>query len=103
VKQKLAHEYGVAIPSSCAHGRAAWPSLVDGNRVETLLNGDQIFPAMLAAIRAAKKTITFETYIYWSGDIGQNSPTRLPSAPGRRQGAHPGSTGSAARRWTRRC
>ena len=26
---------------------------------------------MLAAIRSAKRTITFETYIYWSGDIGR--------------------------------
>jgi cardiolipin synthase len=35
------------------------------------VNGDQIFPAMLEAIRAAKKTITFETYVYWRGDIGK--------------------------------
>ena len=36
-----------------------------------LLNGDEIFPAMLQAIRGAKKTITFETFIYWSGSIGR--------------------------------
>ncbi|MCC2633198.1 MAG: cardiolipin synthase, partial [Ramlibacter sp.] len=30
------------------------PQIVDGNKVETLLNGDQIFPSMLAAIRAAR-------------------------------------------------
>ncbi len=47
------------------------PPLVDGNRVTTLLNGDEIFPAMLAAVRNAKTNITFETYIYWSGHIGQ--------------------------------
>ncbi|ALK99161.1 cardiolipin synthetase [Massilia sp. WF1] len=47
------------------------PPLVEGNKVEVLLNGDQIFPAMLKAIREAKKTITFETYIYWSGAIGR--------------------------------
>src|SRR3954463_13651125 len=46
------------------------PPLVAGNRITSLLNGDEIFPAMLASIRAAKKTITFETYIYWSGRIG---------------------------------
>ena len=40
------------------------PQIVAGNKVETLLNGDQIFPSMLASIRAAKSTITFETYIY---------------------------------------
>ena len=47
------------------------PQIVEGNKVETLLNGGQIFPSMLAAIRAAKSTITFETYIYWSGSIGR--------------------------------
>ncbi len=47
------------------------PQIVEGNKVDTLLNGNQIFPAMLAAIRSAKKTITFETYIYWSGAIGR--------------------------------
>ena len=53
-----------------AMGVLLGPPVVEGNRVEALLNGDQIFPSMLAAIRAAQKTITFETYIYWSGDIG---------------------------------
>jgi cardiolipin synthase A/B len=47
------------------------PPIVDGNKVEVLLNGDQIFPAMLDTIRHAQKTISFETYIYWSGSIGQ--------------------------------
>jgi cardiolipin synthase len=46
------------------------PPLVTGNRVQTLLNGDQIFPAMLKAIREAQKSITFETYIYWKGEMG---------------------------------
>jgi cardiolipin synthase len=46
------------------------PPFIGGNRHRVLLNGDEIFPAMLAAIRAARKSITFETYIYWSGDIG---------------------------------
>lgn len=48
------------------------PAIVDGNRFETLLNGDQIFPAMLQAIRGAQKTINFETYIYWSESVGQD-------------------------------
>jgi cardiolipin synthase len=47
------------------------PPILDGNQVDVLLNGDQIFPAMLAAIRAAQHTITFETYIYWSETIGR--------------------------------
>jgi cardiolipin synthase len=44
---------------------------VPGNRFEMLLNGDRIFPSMLEAIRSARQTITFETFIYWSGDIGE--------------------------------
>ena len=47
------------------------PPIVEGNQVEVLLNGDQIFPSMLKAIREAKQTITFETYIYWSESIGK--------------------------------
>ncbi|MBA2410287.1 MAG: cardiolipin synthase [Gammaproteobacteria bacterium] len=42
----------------------------EGNRITPLRNGDEIFPAMLAAIRGARSTITFETFIYWAGDIG---------------------------------
>ena len=47
------------------------PPVEGGNRYRVLRNGDEIFPPMLAAIRGAKKTINFETYIYWSGDIGR--------------------------------
>lgn len=47
------------------------PPLIEGNRVETLLNGERIFPSMLQAISGAKQTIDFETYIYWSGEIGK--------------------------------
>ena len=48
------------------------PPVVSGNRVEVLRNGDRIFPPMLAAIRGAQKTINFESYIYWAGEIGQS-------------------------------
>jgi cardiolipin synthase len=47
------------------------PSVVGGNRINPLENGDEIFPAMLAAIRGAKSSITFETYIYWAAEIGR--------------------------------
>jgi cardiolipin synthase len=45
--------------------------LVGGNTTTELINGDRIFPAMLEAIRGAQRTITFETFIYWSGEIGR--------------------------------
>jgi cardiolipin synthase len=47
------------------------PAILDGNKVEVLLNGDQIFASMLKEIRAAQRSITFETYIYWSESIGR--------------------------------
>jgi cardiolipin synthase len=47
------------------------PAIVGGNRIQALQNGEEIFPAMLEAIAAARRTITFETYIYWSGQIGE--------------------------------
>ena len=47
------------------------PPIIDGNAVEALNNGDEIFPSMLAAIEAAQETVTFETYVYWSGDAGR--------------------------------
>ena len=47
------------------------PEIVGGNRVTSLVNGDQIFAAMLEAIRSAKKTINLESYIYWSGEVGR--------------------------------
>ena len=60
-----------------AIGSLLGPPLVGGNRAQELLNGDQIFPAMLGAIKGAKQTITFETYIYWSGDIGNEFASAL--------------------------
>jgi cardiolipin synthase len=53
------------------------PPIVDGNRYQLLRNGDEIFPAMLSAIEGAQKTITFETYIYWAGDIGKRFANAL--------------------------
>jgi cardiolipin synthase len=47
------------------------PALLPGNKVDTLVNGDEIFPAMLQAVRGARRSITFESYIYWKGDIGR--------------------------------
>jgi cardiolipin synthase len=38
-----------------------------GNRVEILRNGDQIFPAMVKSIESAQHNIDFSTYIYWTG------------------------------------
>jgi len=44
--------------------------MTEGNDVEILRNGDQIFPVMLEAIAAARHTIDFLTFVYWRGEIG---------------------------------
>jgi cardiolipin synthase len=51
-------------------GLAGVPA-TEGNVVEVLRNGDQIFPAMLTAIREAQATVDFATYVYWTGDIAE--------------------------------
>ncbi|MBD9394434.1 phosphatidylserine/phosphatidylglycerophosphate/cardiolipin synthase family protein [Acidovorax sp. ACV01] len=72
VQQQLPRLYSTAHPQfERALGSLLGPGIVGGNKVTELLNGDQIFPPMLAAIQAAQKSVTFETYIYWSGDIGK--------------------------------
>jgi cardiolipin synthase len=40
-----------------------------GSDVELLINGDQIFPRYLRAIREAEKNVCLLTYVYWRGDI----------------------------------
>ncbi|HET9768260.1 MAG TPA: phospholipase D-like domain-containing protein [Thermoanaerobaculia bacterium] len=55
-----------ALPSiaGATHG-----TLLDGNRVEVLQDGDGFFPPLLADIAAAKETIHLESYVWWKGDI----------------------------------
>jgi len=44
--------------------------LLPGNRIDPLINGDAAFPAMLEAIRAAKRTVTLCTYIFDRDEAG---------------------------------
>jgi cardiolipin synthase A/B len=78
VTRRIPHCYGV---TEEAFGRSVGGLLAQpflpGNRVSPLMNGDEIFPAMLEAIRHAKNTINFETYIYWSGRIGKKFAAAL--------------------------
>ena len=52
-----------------AMGPITGADFTDGNEIQTLVNGDNFFPPMLEAIRAAKETITLESYIWESGQI----------------------------------
>lgn len=54
--------------------------LVGGNTVEVLHNGDHAFPAMLGAIRAAKRRVLLSTYIFDSGDAGREFVAALAAA-----------------------
>jgi cardiolipin synthase len=72
LEHKLEHKYAIADPQFRREmGVLLGPAILSGNHVTNLENGEQIFPAMLHAIQSAQKTITFETYIYWSGEIGK--------------------------------
>ena len=72
IKEEIPRLYSIDDPQFArTMGVALGPAIVGGNRFKAMQNGDEIFPAMLEAIRSAKKTITFETYIYWSEEIGK--------------------------------
>ena len=49
----------------------------EGNCIDVLRNGDEIFPAMLEAIEKAEHTIDFLTFIYWQGHTGREFASRL--------------------------
>ena len=42
-------------------------AVLPGNRVELLLNGDEIFPAKIRAIKSARKTINYAQYVFEEG------------------------------------
>ena len=69
---KVKHLYGIRDAQLQREmGTLLGPAIVPGNRITPLMNGEEIFPAMLRAIASARRNITFETYIYWSGQIGE--------------------------------
>src|SRR6184192_2676578 len=56
-------------PTQEAYGGAP---IVGGNAVEILLNGEQIFPALVAGLRSAKSTITYAQYYYENGPVARD-------------------------------
>ena len=72
ISYHIEHSFSVSDPEFIGSALAlSDPVLVAGNRIELLQNGDEYFPAMLAAIRAAQKTVNFEAYIVYSDDVGR--------------------------------
>lgn len=78
IEHKIVHRYTIDQPQFRREiGTLLGPALIGGNRVQNLENGDEIFPAMLEAIRGAQRSVNFETYIYWSGEIGRKFAAAL--------------------------
>jgi cardiolipin synthase len=72
IEQRLERLYATDEPQfRRVMGNLLGPPILDGNKAEVLVNGDKIFAAMLGAIKQARRSITFETYIYWSDTIGR--------------------------------
>jgi cardiolipin synthase A/B len=72
IQYRLEHRYSVNDPQFLrSMGSLLEPGILASNKVTALINGDQIFPAMLEAVRRAERTICLETYIYWSGQVGR--------------------------------
>jgi cardiolipin synthase A/B len=78
IERKVEHRHAISDPQFRREMSVLLgPGIIEGNRITDLQNGDAIFPAMLEAIRGARTTITFETYIYWSGEIGKEFAAAL--------------------------
>jgi cardiolipin synthase len=58
--------------------------LTAGNKIQPLVNGDEAFPAMLAAIESAKKSISLGTYIFDNDQSGKQFVAALARAVERR-------------------
>jgi cardiolipin synthase len=55
-------------------------AFTEGNELTVLRNGDRIFPAMLAAIEGAERSVDLMTYVYWKGDIASRFAEALSAA-----------------------
>jgi cardiolipin synthase len=64
--------------------RVAAQPLTAGNKIEPLVNGDAAFPAMLAAIESAQKSISLCTYIFDNDASGEKFVAALERAVARK-------------------
>ena len=75
------------LPSATAAGRSlrlAAPTVIyGGNRIRLLINGEQYFPELLAAIEQAQRLIEIETYIFADDNIGHRVADALAAAGSR--------------------
>lgn len=77
-RQEVESLYSARTPEfQQAAGSLLGPNFVGGNSISTLINGDEIFPSMLSAIRSAKRSINLETYVFWDGEIAKEFTAAL--------------------------
>lgn len=70
IQQPIHTSYAVGEPPFCrTMSHLLGPPLLGGNKVKTLENGREIFPAMLAAIAGAQRSITFENFVLSAGCV----------------------------------
>lgn len=70
IRSPIVTDYGVGDPAFLETiTRQLHDPLLGGNKITELINGVQIFPAMLDAIRHASNSITFENFIWRSGEL----------------------------------
>lgn len=85
------HQDCALLPAAASHlkdlrvlgNRIVTTPLRGGNRIELLENGDNAYPAMLAAIRRAKGSINLTSYIFDADGIGTDFVDHLTEAAGR--------------------
>jgi cardiolipin synthase len=72
IEYRVEHTFGVNDPEFFGSALALYdPVPISGNKLELLQNGDAYFPAMLAAIHGATKTVNFQAYIVYSDETGR--------------------------------
>ena len=77
-RQEITSLYSARSPEfRQAAGSLLGPNFVSGNNIATLVNGNQIFPAMLSGIGSAKRSINLESYVFIDGQIAQRFAATL--------------------------
>jgi len=72
IKRRVVRRYSIDDPQfERSMSQLLGPPILADNLVTPLRNGVEIFPAMLKAIESAERSVTFETFIYWEGEMVQ--------------------------------
>jgi cardiolipin synthase len=77
---KFERPFTTESPSFRRSAEAFGNPMVGGNRAELLVNGIQIFPAMLRDIRQARRTVCMETYIFEADEAGRQFASAMIDA-----------------------